>query len=199
MKQIIKSLNIFPIIAALKDAASVDIACQSAPKVCFILGGDIISVPGMVEKLLAHDKQVFVHIDMISGMGNDKAAVKYVARMWKPHGIITTRKGLIKCAKDEGLTTVQRIFLLDSTSIKSGITMINASKPDIVEVVPGVIVKAIAEIKNNITQHVIAGGMITTMPEAKNALFSGAIGISTSSKSLWQKGSGILTNTVDSV
>lgn len=185
MKSIINQLNNFPIIAALKDIKSVEIAMNSAPRVCFILGGDIISAPKMVKALKMAGKKVFVHIDMISGMGTDSAAVKYVARAWKPSGIITTRKGLIKCAKDEGLKTVQRIFLLDSTSIKSGITMINNSKPDIVEVVPGVISKAISEIKNNISQQVIAGGMITTIQEVKNALNAGAKGISTSSKDIW--------------
>jgi glycerol uptake operon antiterminator len=182
---IIKQLNEFPVIAALKDAASAQAACAGRPGVCFILGGDIMSVPKMVKKLKEAGKSIFVHIDMINGIGTDKAAVKYVARAWKPDGIITTRKGLIKCAKDEGLTTVQRIFLLDSTSIKSGITMVDTSKPDIVEVVPGVISKAIKEIRENISQQVIAGGMITTEQEVINALSAGARGISTSLKELW--------------
>ncbi len=187
MNKIINDLNNYPVIAALKNIKSVQIAVNSLPKVCFILGGDIISAPKMVKELRNNDKKVFVHIDMISGIGTDAAAVKYIARTWKPDGIITTRKGLIKCAKDEGLTTVQRIFLLDSTSIKSGITMINNSKPDIVEVVPGVISKAIAEIRKNINQQVIAGGMITTMQEVENALSAGAKGISTSLITLWSK------------
>ena len=187
MNKIINDLNNYPVIAALKNIKSVQIAVNSLPKVCFILGGDIISAPKMVKELRNNDKKVFVHIDMISGIGSYGEAVKYIARTWKPDGIITTRKGLIKCAKDEGLTTVQRIFLLDSTSIKSGITMINNSKPDIVEVVPGVISKAIAEIRKNINQQVIAGGMITTMQEVENALSAGAKGISTSLITLWSK------------
>lgn len=186
MNKIISELNNFPIIAALKERKTMEIAIKSKSIVCFILGGDIISAPKMVKALKENGKKVFVHIDMISGMGTDAAAVKYVARMWKPDGIITTRKNLIKCAKDEGLTTVQRIFLLDSTSIKSGITMINNSKPDIVEVVPGVISKAIVQIKRNINQQVIAGGMITNLKEVNMALDAGAKGISTSNKILWQ-------------
>ncbi|MCK5128869.1 MAG: glycerol-3-phosphate responsive antiterminator [Clostridiales bacterium] len=186
MNNIISQLDSFPIIAALKDIESVKIAMNTTPRVCFILGGDIISAPKMVKALKIAGKKVFVHIDMIAGMGTDKAAVKYVARAWKPDGIITTRKNLIKCAKDEGLMTVQRIFLLDSTSIKSGITMINNSKPDIVEVVPGVISKAITEIKSSIHQQVIAGGMITDIQEVKSALKAGAKGISTSSKEIWK-------------
>jgi glycerol uptake operon antiterminator len=132
-------------------------------------------------------------------MGTDKAAVKYVARAWRPEGIITTRKNLIKCAKDEGLTTVQRIFLLDSTSVKSGITMINSSAPDIVEVVPGVIQKAIKEIRDNIKQQVIAGGMITELSEVRDALAAGAKGISTSAKQIWNERYETLTKNIDSV
>ena len=102
MNNIINELNRFLIIAALKDIKSVEIAAKSKPKVCFILGGDIISAPKMVKTLKEAGKKVFVHIDMIAGMGTDASAVKYVARTWKPDGIITTRKGIIKCAKDEG-------------------------------------------------------------------------------------------------
>ena len=108
-------------------------------------------------------------------------------------------KNLIKCAKDEGLTTVQRIFLLDSTSVKSGITMINSSAPDIVEVVPGVIQKAIKEIRDNINQQVIAGGMITELSEVHAALAAGAKGISTSAKQIWNERYETLTKNIDSV
>ena len=59
---------------------------------CFILGGDIISAPRMVKELKEAGKSVFVHIDMIGGMGTDKSAVKYVARAWRPEGIITHTK-----------------------------------------------------------------------------------------------------------
>jgi glycerol uptake operon antiterminator len=185
MRRSLVELNKFPIIAALKKQDSVDYAIKSNAKVCFILGGDIISAPKMVKTLRDNNKRVFVHIDMISGIGTDAAAVKYVARAWKPDGIITTRKALIKCSKDEGLLTVQRIFLLDSTSIKTGITMINSAKPDIVEVVPGVISKAIAEIRDSIHQPVIAGGMITSEQEIRETLAIGAKGISTSLRELW--------------
>ncbi len=185
MNRVIRKLNQYPVIAALKDSQSAQAACKSNVKVCFILGGDILSVPKIIEMLKDAGKFVFVHIDMISGMGADKAAVKYIARKWRPDGIITTRKNLIKCAKDEGLTTVQRIFLLDSTSVTSGIKMVSSAEPDIVEVVPGVISKAISEIKTNIKQQVIAGGMITEIDEVQQALNVGAVGISTSRHELW--------------
>lgn len=199
MNNIIDKLIEFPVIAALKDVQSAQAVRTAKPKVCFLLGGDIISVPKIVRVLKESGKSVFVHIDMIGGIGTDKAAVKYVARAWKPDGIITTRKGLIKCAKDEGLTTVQRIFLLDSTSIKSGIAMVNASQPDIVEVVPGVIEKAIREIRQSIKQPVIAGGMITELSEVQNALNAGVVGISTSGRAIWDERYETLTKKIDSV
>ncbi len=185
MSRMIRKLKECPVIAALKDTQSAQLAANNNPQVCFILGGDILTVPKILGTLKDAGKAVFVHIDMINGLGADKAAVKFISRKWKPDGIITTRKGLIKCAKDDGLTTVQRIFLLDSTSIVSGIKMINSADPDIVEVVPGVISKAISEIRKNVKQQVIAGGMITELSEASNALKAGAIGISTSRVDLW--------------
>jgi len=47
---------------------------------------------------------------LLRGLSNTKSAIKYIARKWKPTGIITTKFSLIKFAKEEKLMTIQRIF-----------------------------------------------------------------------------------------
>jgi glycerol uptake operon antiterminator len=81
---------------------------------------------------------------------------------------------------------VQRVFLLDSASIKSGIQLIDQCRPDFVEVMPGVIPKAIGQFRTA-GRPVIAGGMVTERNEVIEALKAGALAVSTSSRGLWEE------------
>ena len=105
---------------------------------------------------------------------------------WRPAGIISTRAPLVKAARDHGLLAIQRVFLLDSGSIRSGIQLIAQCSPDFVEVMPGVIPKAIGQFKTA-GRPVIAGGMVTARSEVIDALAAGALAVSTSSRELWDE------------
>ncbi len=83
--------------------------------------------------------------------------------------------------------TVQRCFLLDSSSVKSGIEMAAKSNADFIELMPGVIPKAIKSMKRHINQPIIAGGMIDDDKDADAALSAGAVAVSTSCDKLWYK------------
>lgn len=186
MNPLSSQLNSNPVIAAINDEHSSKLACQSDAKVIFILGCNICSLPNIVDMIKTSGKIVFVHVDLVEGLGKDTWAISYLKQNIKPHGIISTRHNLVKFAKDHKLLAVQRMFLLDSASIRSGIDMAKRSKADFIELMPGVIPKAISSIKRHIPQDIIAGGMIRTQIEVKNALNSGAIGVSTSNKELWK-------------
>jgi len=174
-----------PIIAAVRDINDIMFAVHSPVTTIFILGGDILSIDEMVSSVLNSGKIVFIHIDLVEGIGKDAAGIKYLARYIKPHGLISTRNHLLKLAAEEGLVTIQRMFLVDSTSFQSGIKMIHASQPDLVEVMPGLVPKAIQSLRNEIHQPVIAGGMITCKEDIIHALQGGALAVSTSNKKLW--------------
>ncbi len=105
----------------------------------------------MVEVLQQGGKEVFIHMDLVGGIGRDEAGVRYVARTLKPRGILTTRSSLVKCALDAGLVAVQRIFLVDSASLKSGIKQVSAAKPHLVEVMPGLVPRAISALSQGLS------------------------------------------------
>lgn len=52
-------------------------------------------------------------------------------------GVITTKPSLIKVIKNEGLIAIQRLFMLDSRSLETGIKSILEDKPHAVEIMPG--------------------------------------------------------------
>ena len=79
---------------------------------------------------------------------------------------------------------MQRVFLLDSASIRSGIQLVCQCVPDFVEIMPGLIPKAIGQF-GGAGRPVIAGGMVTERAEIIEALSAGALAVSTSAHALW--------------
>ena len=188
MSSISQLLGNSKIIAAVKDEKSARYASVSNCKVVFILGCTIIALPKIVNMLILKNKIVFVHVDLVEGLGKDTWAIEFLHKEIKPHGIISTRNHLIKYAKQLDMLAVQRMFLLDSSSIKTGIDMAEKSSADFIELMPGVIPKAISDIRKYVKQPIIAGGMITEAKEATIALDAGALAVSTSTMKLWEKG-----------
>ena len=175
-----------PIIAALHHTELLDEVVKSRVKVVFLLSSNILEIEGIVERLKDSGKKVFVHADLIEGLGKNSAAIDYIRQRINPHGILSTRNNLLKYGGEIGLITVQRLFLVDSLSFESGINIVRSYNPDFVEVMPGIIPKAIKELKQKIHQPIIAGGMITSKQDIINALSAGALAVSTSKKELWE-------------
>jgi len=186
MKSIVECLEANPIIAALPHIELLQQALYSSVSVVFLLSGSILTLQDIVNELKDRGKKVFVHIDLIDGLGKDLAAVEYLRYKIQADGILSTRNNLLKYGKEIGLVTVQRLFLVDSRSFESGIKMVQSYDPDFVEVMPGIVPKAIADLKQKIPQPVIAGGMITSKQDIIQALGAGAIAVSTSKVELWE-------------
>jgi len=175
-----------PVIAALRNVEDFRIERLSNVGVLFVLGGDIFNLPTIIEQAESFDKLVFVDIDLIKGVGKDASGIRYLARESHVHGIITTKSNLIKSAQKEDLISIQRIFILDSESLTGGLNVVDKSKPDAIEVLPGLILPKIMDrIRSRSSVPVIAGGLITKPQEIQEILSSGAIGISTTSAKLF--------------
>mgnify|MGYP000235861058 CR=1 FL=1 len=174
-----------PVIAALPGGLLSPEALNAPVDVYFMLGGSIMDLSRRVARLREGGRRVFVHLDLVEGLGRDTAAVDYLMRHVKPDGVISTKTDLLTHAKEIGLVTVQRIFLLDSLSYERGVTAARKLGPDLVEVMPGVMPRVIRELTRALPCPVIAGGLIRTRQDAAEALQSGAVAISTSRPELW--------------
>lgn len=174
-----------PIIAAVRDEKSFQIALKSAVGAVFMLNGAIGELEEQCERLREGGKRVFLHVDLISGLRPDAHGIKYIAKNMNPDGIITTKGSCIKAAHDEGLFAIERIFVMDSSALKTGAQNIAACHPDLAEVLPGISEKIIRLACNEIVVPVIAGGFIGTKEDAVRALSAGAVAVSTSASELW--------------
>ena len=81
--------------------------------------------------------------------------------------------------------SVQRFFAIDSRSLETAIETLKVSKPDMIEIMPGICEKAIKKMRSSADIPIIAGGLIETEEEISAVIKSGASGISTGTKSLW--------------
>ncbi len=179
---IIEALERTPIIAAT-DRAGWRAAVASDAEVLFHLGAGILTAAEDIAAAKALGKTVFVHIDLTDGIGKDKYGVEWLKSLGAD-GIISTRSQLIRAAHDCSLAAVQRFFVLDSKGMSSITEMLESSRPDLIEIMPGVIPKALRFFSAQ-SVPVIAGGLIETKQEATAALSVGALAVSTGKKELW--------------
>jgi glycerol uptake operon antiterminator len=179
-------LEAHPIIAAVRDGENLEVALQSPVAVIFLLNASLSNLKTRVRQIRDNRKTVFVHLEMVAGLSKDQAALEFLQAEVEPDGIITTKPNLIHVAKNLGLLTVQRLFILDSLSIQTGIKMLQGNHPDLMEIMPGIIPKVIPEIKKHIQIPIIAGGMVGAKEEIIELLKAGAVAVSTSREALWR-------------
>lgn len=185
MNNIISSIEENPIIAAIRNKDDIEKALESSVSTIFLLYSDIFNLKELVHKIKASDKRVFVHMDMIEGMGKDNKAIDYISQIIKPDGIISTRSNHIKYARDKGLFTIQRFFLIDSLSFNTAVKTVKSVRPNMIEVMPGTIPATIRKLSNKLSVPIIAGGLIDTKDDIISVLKVGALGVSVGKTDLW--------------
>ncbi len=86
------------------------------------------------------------------------------------------------------MLAIQRLFLIDTNALEASFKLIEKTKPDYIEVMPGILPPHIIQ---EVTQHtgisILAGGLIRTKEDIEFALQAGAIAVTTSNPQLWEK------------
>lgn len=173
-----------PIIAAVRSGEELIEAANSPVEVIFMLNSSILDVKNSIEYCHNNGKLVLVHFDLVSGLGSDEDAVKYLCT-FNPDGIISTKNGILKIAAEYGTFTIQRFFIVDSRSCETMQKSLSSFKPDMAEVMPGILFNEIERIIHINEIDVICGGMVEDKQTVIKLLSAGAMGVSTSRKNLW--------------
>ena len=183
----LQKLREAPVIAAVKKAEQVDAALNADCNVIFLLCGNIFNLGEIVQKAKEKGKLIFLHVDLIDGFSRDAVALRYIAQTIAPDGIISTKNNLLKAAKELGLLTVQRLFIIDSLSIQTTVKASALINPDMVEILPGIMPRITKQLSQKLDVPIIVGGLISEPDDIKKALEAGAHGVSTSAPELWRK------------
>ncbi|MCY0898138.1 MAG: glycerol-3-phosphate responsive antiterminator [Firmicutes bacterium] len=183
-----RELEVPPVIPAIRQSEEWP-ALGVAPRGgwVFLLGGPLDSVAEATGRLQKRGWTVFVHFDMIRAVSSDGEGLRFFAEYAGPQGIITTHSTTVNQAKKLGLLAIQRIFLLDSQSVQTGIQQVLSTKPDAVEMLPGLLVDVARRVVREIPYPAIAGGLITTREEVEAMRQAGVKGVSTSARALWPR------------
>lgn len=174
-----------PIIAAVKDMDGLDKCLESDIRVIFILFGDVCSLQDIVKKVKDAGKVAIVHMDLVSGFTGKEIVLDYIKNFTHADGIITTKVNLIKYAKQIGLYTVLRFFVVDSMALSNIEKQVDSIQPDVIEILPGIMPKIIAKVNKISRVPVIAGGLISDKNDVMTALKNGAVAISATSPDIW--------------
>lgn len=185
MNYIYESLKRYPIISAIKNEEGLRECVESKSEVVFILYGTICNIESIVDTVKASKKIAIVHIDLIEGLSNSDVAVQFIAGNTLADGIISTKSNMLRSAKERGLMTIQRVFMLDSLAYKSFSTHIMRNEIDFFEILPGVMPKIIKNLTKNSSVPIIAGGLMNDEEDIQTALSAGAIAVSTTNSRLW--------------
>lgn len=174
-----------PVIAAVKDETGLKECLYSESQIIFLLFGDICSVGRYVEIAKSAGKMVFVHMDLINGLGNKEVAVDFIREHTGVDGIISTKPQLVKRAKELGLFGILRIFAIDSMAFGNIEKQCASLVPDAVEILPGLMPKIIKKLCSTVNVPIIAGGLISDKEDVMNALTAGAVAISVTNQRVW--------------
>ncbi len=188
-REFISRLEMNPVIAAVKDDKGLDLCLTSDVEVVFLLYGDIVRIPELVEKVKAHGKAAMVHLDLIAGLSAKDIAADFIHCRTSADGIITTKANLVPHAKELGMATVLRYFLLDSmamSNVERQKQLPYHMQPDVIEILPGIVSsRVMKKVCSSSHVPVIAGGLIKDREDVMNALKSGCAAISSTSPDVW--------------
>ena len=170
--------------AAVRTKEDFELALKSKVDVIFLLYSSILTIESYINKARKAQKKIFIHMDFAEGIGKDRAGVEFLKNMGV-NGILTTRTNLIRPAKDMGLITIQRFFIVDSHSVDTAVESIRIAKPDVVEIMPGVVSKKIKEFALKVSTDILAGGLVEFKEDVDAAIAAGATAVSTADVELW--------------
>jgi glycerol uptake operon antiterminator len=173
------------IIPAMRSPGDLDRVLTLDLPAAIMLKGDIFDIERVLNRAQGKPA-ILLHIDLMEGIGRDKAGLSYLKQQFGIGGIVSTRSNLIKEAHSLGLISILRFFVLDSAAYTTGVHLLNSLQPDAVEVLPGVAVPYIKDLLNqDVNLPVIASGLIRTDRTIREVLAAGAAAVSTSRPELW--------------
>ena len=174
-----------PIIVAIKDDEGLKKCMESESRIIFILYGDLITIPSIVEQVKSANKIALVHVDLIHGLQSKDIAVDFIKKYTAADGVISTKMNIIKRAKELGLYTVMRFFIIDSIAYNTMEKQIKNAHPDVIEVLPAMMPSVLKKIVSFAKCPVIAGGLVTEKSDVMSLLEVGVSSVSSTNESVW--------------
>lgn len=182
-RDIISIMEEHPIILGMSSEEDFEIIRNNDSKVVFTLFGTVSEIGNTVHALKEIGKTVIVNVDMVDGLSSKNSAVDYIMKT-EADGIVSSKSQIIRYAHEQGLFTVHRFFIIDSSSWRSIEKQLEVSRADVINIAPGW-TKVIQWTVEKYRMPVIASGLVCDKAIAIDNLKAGAIAICTTNHDVW--------------
>ncbi|MBU8597919.1 glycerol-3-phosphate responsive antiterminator [Shouchella clausii] len=173
------------ILPAIKTMKDFEVIMNSSHEYFVVLDLHLSKLASVKKRAREGNKKPILHADLIQGLKSDKAAAEFLCQVIRPAGLISTRGDMLRIAKKNGILAIQRVFLLDTLALETSYHLAETVKPDVIELLPGILPDYIGRVHRKTGIPVIAGGLIETMEDAKQAIKAGAQAVTASHQELW--------------
>lgn len=180
---IIKCFEENPVILGMTDWSDFPLVEENDARIVFTLFGTISDIGEIVQKLKAMGKLVFVNVDMVDGLASKNSVVDFIKKT-EVDGILSSKPHLLRYARERGLFTIHRFFILDSSAWRNIGKQLEISHADIINITPGW-TKVISWTVEQYKTPVISSGLVCDKPTAIDNLKAGAISICTTNHDVW--------------
>jgi len=175
----------FPCGAAVKSPEQLDAALACRCGAIFILRANGLELAPVVRRIHQAGKLAVVHLDLVDGVAADHSGVRWLARCGAD-AIISSHGQAVRAVRAEGLIAIQRLLCVNRISVELGLAAVARAQPDIVELLPGIILPSVADlVLPRLSVPLLAGGFIRDAAAARRVLDTGAIAVTTSERALW--------------
>lgn len=175
-----------PCCAAITAEEHLDAALESPAPVIFLLRGNGLMLSHLVRRVHHAGKLVAVHVDLVRGLRADRASVVWLGRAGVD-AVISSHGQLMPAIRHDGMTAIHRLLLGRRSQLDTAIAAIGRSGPNIVEILPGVILPSVMGLMPSFGVPVLAGGFVRTEADVQAVLAAGALGVTTSTQALWTR------------
>ncbi len=174
------------VIAAVQNPRTFEQALQGKACSCILLKfGDLQTLAPNVQTAHRCGKHVMVYLDSLNGIARDSSGMAYLASLGV-EAAATTKPQLLETIGRSGLLAVQSMFVIDSTALSLGIESLQKHRVQLAIVMPGCVpVEVFSQIRGQTRTQLLAGGLVRTERDLRNALTKGAKGIITGNRELW--------------
>jgi glycerol uptake operon antiterminator len=173
-----------PCCAAVVEESTLDRALESASPLVIILRGDGLALRDPIERIHVAGKLAAIHLDLVDGLEADVHGVSWLARCGAD-AIISSRGGLMPAIRREGRLAIHRVLLSRRSHLDAAMKAAARAAPDVLEVLPGILLPSITQLLPRLGIPVLAGGFVRRPEDVRAALAAGATGVTTSQVDLW--------------
>ena len=183
-KGILQLIEENPIILGINKESDLKLAAKAESQVVFTLFGSISNIGNTIHDLKKMKQLVFVNIDMVDGFSPRNSVVDFLKTM-ELDGIISSKPTILRYAKEQGIFTIHRFFILDSSSWRSIDRQLEISQADIINIAPGW-TKVIQWTHERFSTPIISSGLVCDKEIVIENLNAGAIAICTTNPDVWE-------------